>query len=62
MTTVDWDAIAKDLPKTSAEILELLREAWGKEGDDPARAVELALRQRIAEYARRFEDLKEGAG
>jgi len=59
---VDWDAIGKDVPKTSAKVLELLQEAWAREGDDPAREVEKVLRQRIAEYARRFEDLKEGAG
>ena len=59
---VDWDAIGKDVPKTSAKVLELLQEAWAKEGDDPAREVEKALRQKFAEYARRFEELKEGAG
>jgi hypothetical protein len=62
MTMVDWDAIGKDVPKASARVLELLKEAWVREGDDPAREVEKALRQKIGELARRFEDLKEGAG
>jgi hypothetical protein len=59
---VDWDAIGKEVPKTSAKVLELLREAWSREDDDPAREVEKALRQKIAEYARRFEELRAGAG
>jgi hypothetical protein len=57
MSDIDWDAIANSLPSTSADLLCALREACDTT-DEPARAVELALKERLSELQRRFDEIK----
>ena len=60
MTKVDWEAIGENLPEASSELLKLVADAHESGGDEPARAVELMLREQIAGLKRRFEALKGG--
>ena len=60
MTKVNWKAIGEHLPNTSLELLKLVSDAHESDDDDPARAVELMLREQIAGLRSRFEELKGG--
>jgi len=60
MSDIDWDKVEESIPSTAAELLKVVRDAYESESDDAARAVEIALREKLATLTRRFEAVKEG--
>jgi len=60
MSDIDWDSIRESLPPSALPLLDLVREANEAAGDDAARAVDLALRERIAELTQTFEAVMRG--
>ena len=62
MAEIDWKNIRESLPATCAELVDLIEEEQGRGGEDPARAVDKALRERIARFRNRLDVLKGSAG
>jgi hypothetical protein len=60
MSDIDWEKIAAALPKTAHDLLDTIRAAYESGGDDPAREVELALKEQIAGLHHRLEELGGG--
>ncbi|MHC4548622.1 MAG: hypothetical protein ACYTEZ_07575 [Planctomycetota bacterium] len=58
---VDWAAVKERLPSTAHELVDELGAAWREGAEDPARAVERRLRERLGELKRRFAALKSEA-
>ena len=59
---INWKKIGEALPKTAAQLVTDIQQAYESGGDDPARAVDKVLRGKISGLRARFEALKkEGA-
>ena len=56
-SNLDWAKIRQGLPKTAGPQVDLIQKAY-ESGAEPARAVELALREKLAALRLRFEELK----
>jgi hypothetical protein len=56
-SNIDWAKIKQGLPKTAGPQVEAIQEAY-ESGSEPARAVEIALRERLAALRIRFQELK----
>jgi len=61
-SVIDWAQIKNTLPKTAWGLVDEVREAYDSTHNEPARAVELALREKTSELRRQFETLKKEAG
>jgi N12 class adenine-specific DNA methylase len=59
---IDWAKMKDGLPKTAWQQLEDVQRAYEANNDDPARAVEMALREKVTGLRRRFEALKKETG
>ncbi len=61
-SVIDWIKVKDTLPKTAWELLDDVLKAYESAGSDgPARAVELALREKTSALRRQFEALKKEA-
>lgn len=58
MSDIDWDNVKESLAPSVAPLLESVREAYESGGDDAARAVDLAIREQLADLTRKFEEVK----
>jgi len=56
-SNIDWASIKQRLPKTAGHQVEVIEQAY-ESATEPARAVEMALRQRLAALRIRFQELK----
>ncbi|HXX73831.1 MAG TPA: hypothetical protein VEI50_01720 [Nitrospiraceae bacterium] len=59
---IEWKKISETLPKTAAQLVRDIQRAYESGGDDPARAVDMTLLEKLSGVRARFEALKkEGA-
>jgi len=56
-SNIDWASIKQRLPKTAGAQVELIQGAY-ENSSEPARSVEMALRERLAALRIRFHELK----
>ncbi len=54
---IDWASIRQKLPRTAGPQVEVIQQAY-ENSSEPARAVEMALRERLAALRIRFQELK----
>jgi hypothetical protein len=59
---INWTQVKEKLPKTAWPHLEEVQRAYEGGRENSARAVELALREKVAGLRRRFEALKQEGG
>jgi len=57
---IAWDQVSDRLPSTTHELLEEIRSVYIENPDESARAIEVALRARLAKLELRFEAAKKG--
>lgn len=55
---INWQKVREALPKTTAQLLTEIQQAYESGGDDPARAVDKALRGKISGLKTRYETIK----
>jgi hypothetical protein len=58
---INWSQVKGSLPKTAGPLLEEMKQIYEAGGEDPARGVELALREKVAKLRLRFDAIKEKA-
>lgn len=51
---IAWDRVKERLPGTARELVDEIQNACEERPDEPARAIEMALRSRIAGLRNRF--------
>jgi hypothetical protein len=59
-SNIDWAQMKESLPETAWPQLEEVQKAYESDLDEPARAVELALREKVSGLRMKFEALKGG--
>lgn len=55
---INWQKVREALPKTTAQLLTEIQQAYESGGDEPARAVDKALLEKTARLKTRFETIK----
>ena len=58
---INWRLVKDSLPKTAGTLLEELQGIYESDGENPARGVELALREKVAKLRIRFAEIKKKA-
>jgi hypothetical protein len=61
-STIDWAQVEDSLPKTTAGLLKDIKQSYDAGGEDPARAVELMLRGKVAKLNLKYEQLRKDGG
>lgn len=55
---IPWDRVRQGLPAASGHLLDAIQQAYGRDPENPARAIDRELKAKLADLQQRFERLK----